>query len=114
MSRVSKNLTDGRYFGNEDVDSAGAWTDVAIASWDTLTSEAIPATAVLASLSVTETDGATPCYVLLRANAAEATGVAWEIAAGTTQAFALFNPDAPIRTISVYGKARLKAVFYPG
>lgn len=113
MARVNKDLIDGSYFGNEVVDSVGSWKDVVLADWDTLTERDIPATAILSSLQVTETGGASSCFVLLRASDNEATGVAWEVPAGSTEAFAVFNPDAPIRTISIYGAARLKAVFFP-
>ena len=110
---IDRDYIDASYFGNEVVTSVGDWTDVEISDWDTLTGLDIPATAVMSSLSVTEKAGDASCFVLLRAEDGEATGVAWEVKAGTTEAFGLYNPDTPIRTISIYGTARLKATFYP-
>lgn len=110
---IDRSYIDASYFGNEVVSSVGAWNDVEIADWDSITDQDIPETAVLSSLSVTETAGDASCFVLLRANDGEATGVAWEVKQSSTEAFAVYNPDTPIRTISIYGSARLKATFLP-
>lgn len=111
---IDRDHIAASYFGTEVVTSPGAWNDVAITDWDPVGSEDIPATAQIASISVTEKSTAAPCFILLRANDGEATTLAWEILSGSTEGFDCFNPDKPVTTISVYGTARLKAAFFPG
>ncbi len=102
----------GDFAGNEVVTSPGAWTDVTLANWDSLTARPIPTAGVrLVSLEITETSGAAPAYLLLRANNGEAVGVAWQIPTSSSIAFNLRISAPPIQTIAVYGTARLKAYF---
>ena len=101
---------DGRNAGTVTVNSAGAWADQTAASFASVTDVALAANAPFISLSVRETGGGVPCYILLRANAGEAPAVAWEIPAGQGETFSI-NFDVPVTTISVYGLAHVKAIF---
>jgi hypothetical protein len=89
------------------VTSPGAWHDVAIADWVEIDASTIGAGSKLLEIEVMETGGLVSCYLLLRANAAEATTLAWEIPAGSSTSLDL-RAGAGITTISVYGSARLK------
>lgn len=101
---------DGRNAGTATVNSVGAWTDLTAAAFASVTAGALAANAPFISLSVREAGGGVPCYILLRANAGEATAVAWEIPAGQGETFSI-NFDIPVTTISVYGQAHVKAIF---
>lgn len=110
MPVLSLSKIAGRYAGFTNVSSVGAWSDVELADWTSVTSESIPETgAQVVSLSVRETSGTAPCYLLFRANDGEATTEAFQIAASSAETFECYIPDAPISVISVYGSAHVKA-----
>lgn len=110
MPTLDRSLIAGRYAGFSTIASVGAWSDVELADWTSVTAEAIPETgAQIVSLSVRETSGAAPCYLLFRANDGEATTEAFQIAASSAETFECYIPDAPISVISVYGSAHVKA-----
>lgn len=90
------------------VSSVGAWHNVAITDWVAVDASTIAATSKVLELEVTEKSGTAPCFLLLRANASEATTAAWEIQANSSTSFNL-RVGAGVTTISVYGTARLKA-----
>jgi hypothetical protein len=101
---------DGRNAGTVTVNSVGAWADQTAASFASVTDAALATTAPFISVSIRETGGANPAYLLLRANAAEAVTLAWQIPAAQGEAFDVLL-DVPVTTISVYGQVHIKALF---
>lgn len=112
MPSLDRTRFDGRFVGFVTVNSAGAWSDVTLGDWTSVTADSIPeeGTRVI-SLSVRETSGANPCYLLFRANDGEATSAAFQIAAGSAELYDCYLVNSEITTISVYGQAHVKAFF---
>lgn len=111
MPSLDRSRFDGRYVGCVNVNSAGAWDDVTLADWTSVTSESIPQGTRIISLSIREVSGANPCYLLFRANDGEATTAAFQIATGSAEVYDCYLVNSSITTISVYGQAHLKAFF---
>ncbi len=112
MASIDRANIAGRYVGLTNVSSVGAWTDISLTDWTSITDEAIPASGVqVVSLSIRETGATNPAYVLFRANAGEATSAAFEIAAGGAEVYQCYLPDNSIDTIAIYGEAHVKAFF---
>ncbi|MEZ4436743.1 MAG: hypothetical protein R3F65_30455 [bacterium] len=112
MPRLASRA-DGRYIGSKVVGSVGAWSDLALATLDSTTGEAIPDAPQLVDLFVHETSGESPVYLLLRPHGAQGdadlTG-ALMVPAGTARAIGAYLPDASISTISIHGSARVEAI----
>lgn len=112
MARLDRDTSDGAYIGTIVVDSAGDWTDVTVDDWGTPGSVALPESAIrIVSLAVTETGGSNSAFLLLRAEAGEATtdDDVIEIPAGATASLGTNFSVGSVTTISVYGEARLVA-----
>ena len=111
MAALHQSRVDGRYVGVASIDSADAWTDVALSDYESITGEAIPATGVSLVNLLVRNDSASPAYLLLRASDSEAASaaVALEIPAGGAWS-ADINLSAAVSTISVYGIAEISAI----
>jgi len=101
---------DARNAGTVTVNSVGAWTDLTSASFATVSATALAAGRSFLALSIRETSGGAPCYLLLRVGGVTAIGDAWEVSAGNGEVMDI-NLDIPATTISVWGLAHVKALF---
>lgn len=113
MPYINRSTVDGRYVGQASVDSAGAWTDVAVTDYASSTSEAIPNTARLVDVFAYNESDTAPLYILCRAHGTKADddySGALIVPALSGRGVGLNIPDAPITTISINGVGRVEMV----
>lgn len=91
----------GTALGSILVSQGASWTDIARADWASTSPYSIPSTAKMVELVVKNTHASQALFVLLRANAGEATPNAIYIGPGAAQTLPVWGMN--VSTISVQG-----------
>lgn len=97
----NKPAVVGTAFGSILVSQGASWTDIARADWASTSPYSIPTTARMVELLVKNTHASQAIFVVLRANAGEATPNAIYIGPGAAQSIPVWGMN--VSTISVQG-----------
>lgn len=97
----SKPAVIGTALGSILVSQGASWTDIARADWASTSPYSIPSTARMVELTVKNTHATQALFVLLRANAGEATPNAIYVGPGAAQTLPVWGMN--VSTISVQG-----------